>query len=492
MSKVSRPNLITAERRITMHQLSYKLGLVLLLLYSPAIDSSAYGRVDSLQRDFTFFKSILQENYPSLYRYTDKSTLDKKFDSCYATLNDNTTDLEFLKIIKFLFSAIKDGHLYCGPSPQLRQYMNNEANLFPLKIQFIGKACYLASSGYINIPAGTEIISLDHKPVNRLRTDLFKYIVSDGNIETKKYHTLNYAFPYYYLTVFGMRPDFEMVYKIKNGTQKTIKLNAVKGKDIPKDTENGEPQNLLNLKFRNDIAVLTIKTFDSAQLVESGKYFRAFLQSAFEEIKQRKIKKLIIDLRGNSGGRDLYGSLLYTYLTNREFAYYKYLATATKSLPYEQFEINNSSYNHLNPAMLDSVDVHRLLLKNTAHPNLRILQPNKSNFTGQVWFLIDGLSFSATAEFCSIAKSNHRGKFIGEETGGGYYGNTCMQIDTVLPNTKMQISFGTVKYEMAVNKAENNGRGIIPDYIITPTINDIINKKDPQFDFALKLAKGSQ
>ena len=42
-------------------------------------------------------------------------------------------------------------------------------------------------------------------------------------------------------------------------------------------------------------------------------------------------------------------------------------------------------------------------------------------------------------------------------------------------------------YEMAVAKTKFNDRGIIPDYIVIPTIDDIINKQDVQLDNALKL-----
>ena len=42
---------------------------------------------------------------------------------------------------------------------------------------------------------------------------------------------------------------------------------------------------------------------------------------------------------------------------------------------------------------------------------------------------------------------------------------------------------------MAVKKAKYKDRGIIPDYTIIPTINDVIINKDVQINFALKLAK---
>ena len=103
---------------------------------------------------------------------------------------------------------------------------------------------------------------------------------------------------------------------------------------------------------------------------------------------------------------------------------------------------------------------------------------------------MDGLSFSTTAEFCSIAKTNNRGLFIGEETGGGYYGNNCGNfIETLLPNTKFVLSIPTTKYTMEVRPSIYIDRGIIPDIEVLPTIDDIIHKRDVQLNYALKLAE---
>jgi hypothetical protein len=39
---------------------------------------------------------------------------------------------------------------------------------------------------------------------------------------------------------------------------------------------------------------------------------------------------------------------------------------------------------------------------------------------------------------------------------------------------------------MSVRQAKYKDRGIIPDYIIAPSINDYLQNKDPQMDFAMK------
>ncbi len=214
----------------------------------------------------------------------------------------------------------------------------------------------------------------------------------------------------------------------------------------------------LSLEYRpNAIAVMTIKTFANEYLKRTKENFETFLAVSFKELKDKKITKLIIDLRENGGGEDSNGLLLYRYLADEPFQYYASLNSTKRII--------------------------------TDHPNLATQQPEDNNFTGKVEFLIGGKSFSGAAEFSSVARTNSRGVFIGEETAGGYYGNTSgSKIALVLPNTKIRVNVPLTKYVMAVKKVEYKDRGIIPDYIIVPTIDDYIHQNDVQMDFALKLA----
>jgi C-terminal processing protease CtpA/Prc len=110
------------------------------------------------------------------------------------------------------------------------------------------------------------------------------------------------------------------------------------------------------------------------------------------------------------------------------------------------------------------------------------------SFKGKVLFIINGLSFSTTSDFCAIAKSENRGIFVGEETGGGYYGNTSGEtFRTTLPNSKINIAIPKYKYSNAVKKARYQDRGVIPDYVVIPSISDVIIGKDVQLEYALGL-----
>ena len=132
------------------------------------------NRGDSLRLDFSIFRTTLQNNSPSLYRYVDKLKLNVLLDSCYATINSNTTEFNLLNKIKFLMSSIKDGHLYCSPSQKLKQYLNREAMFFPLKLQFIEKKAFMFSPSPYSLPIGTEIISIMYSAAKKCTTSAVK------------------------------------------------------------------------------------------------------------------------------------------------------------------------------------------------------------------------------------------------------------------------------------------------------------------------------
>src|SRR5262249_47562700 len=102
------------------------------------------------------------------------------------------------------------------------------------------------------------------------------------------------------------------------------------------------------------------------------------------------------------------------------------------------------------------------------HPNWGTQQPSKPTFAGKVFILINGGSFSTTSEFLSHAHGRKRVTFIGEESAGGYYGNTSGPgLILTLPNTKLQAYVPLMTYYMAVRGYKAAAHGVVPDYSVT-------------------------
>jgi hypothetical protein len=75
--------------------------------------------------------------------------------------------------------------------------------------------------------------------------------------------------------------------------------------------------------------------------------------------------------------------------------------------------------------------------------------------------------------------------FFGEECGSGYYGNTSgFMVLATLPATRLQVRVPLVLYTMAVDGYPKD-RGIVPDFPVTPTVEDLLAGRDVVMERAL-------
>ncbi|MPR32404.1 S41 family peptidase [Salmonirosea aquatica] len=426
-------------------------------------DSTKFIAPELLAMDFVVFRESLRSEHAGLYRYQDREKLDRLLDSCLLSINKPLTQLDFGKKILFITSAIQDGHTGTNISSLLVNSYLEHVKLFPLYLYFVDQKALISCQNDKHFPVGTEILSINGQPVGQIKRALFRYLPSDGSIETKKAQTLNNngAFPFLYNWIFGNHESFLVQYKTLTGVIKNISVSAAFATDFECKIKNSTNSTKdLDVQYpKNGTAILTIKTFDQNRIKRSGQDFKHFLDEAFETISEKGIQNLTIDVRGNAGGEDTNGALLYSYIAKSPFKYYSSIQTNSKKF-----------------TLADN-------------PLLGWVEPQDSSFKGNVYFLINGLSFSTTSDFCAIAKSNGRGVFIGEETGGGYYGNTSGQtVKVELPNSKIQVIIPKLKYTNDVKKVYFTDRGVMPDYQVIPTVEDLAIGKDVQLQMAIDLA----
>ncbi|WP_336516829.1 S41 family peptidase [Pollutibacter soli] len=411
-----------------------------------------------LQQDFAVFKSMLEKEHPGLYRYLDKASVNRIFDSCFSTLHRPISQLDFAKLITYAISSIKDGHTGTNVSRLLMKYYGESKKLFPVYVYFINDKAFVLCSRIAELSPGCELLSIDSKSVTEIKNKLFQYLPSDGTIESKKMHTLNNgAFFFLFDWIYGSKERFVVQFKDFQGNIKTTVVNADLISDLDCDYENGRGKGKLELSYPiPGAALLAINTFDDSRLAGEN-FFKKFLDSAFSEINRRSVSNLIIDLRGNAGGTDTYGALLYSYLADKPFKYFLSVETTTKKFTLAENELLGKQH------------------------------PQPGAFRGDVYFLVNGLSFSTTADFCAIARGNNRGVFVGEETGGAYNGNTSGRVNQLqLRNSKIMVTIPLVKYINDVPETKQSDRGVIPDFKVLPSIHDILMRRDAQLEFIIE------
>jgi C-terminal processing protease CtpA/Prc len=104
-------------------------------------------------------------------------------------------------------------------------------------------------------------------------------------------------------------------------------------------------------------------------------------------------------------------------------------------------------------------------------------------FEGNIFILINGGGFSTTGHFTSVLQYHNIGTFVGVETGGTYTCNDASK-EIKLDNTRIYVLSPRGTFAAAVEGFPDN-RGIIPDVIIEPKVEDLVIGKDTELEYVL-------
>ncbi len=475
------------------------IAIALPLRAQQATDPQTQFTVEQLKEDLGVLRSSLEEGHAGLYRYSSKVQMDQVFDSTTHAVVRPMTELEFYGLVAPVIAAINDGHTGLMGSRELESYMGRQPFLLPFKLAFVAGTPYLRRnySDHTDLPMGGELLSINGNPMDAIVRTLLTGLPSDGRVETSKYRRLEStsAFGDIYSRMFGITTRFDLTYRSPDdGSTRAVPVDGITAAELTRRGESRYPELArveenrppVELTFRDEIPVLTVKTFGSRTISNAGIDYPEFLRSTFVELADRGARSLIIDVRDNGGGSDEYGKLLAAYLIPDTFEYYRYLEVNSDSFAFlEHTGMSNSNLpqDRLRANGRGSYDL-------LGHPNLGPQRPLQPNFTGDVFILINGRSFSATGEFTSIVHHHGRATFIGEECGAGYYGNTSgMMVMLQLPNSGLRVRIPLVRYTMAVSGYEPLDRGLIPDHHVEPTIEEVLTGRDAVMEYALQLIR---
>jgi len=458
-----------------------------------AFDPQKKYPAEALKEDLKVLWDMLEEGHGGFDRYTPASMLKKSFDEAMKGLTGPLTEFDFYLRLLPLIAEVKDGHTRAQISPPAGAFLDDQPIVIPVGLRFLGgKACIFRNlSEDRGIQEGAELLTINAMPVGEILSKLLPLIPNDAGIQTRKLRQLEYpaTFGRLFALRFG-RPDSYRIrlrlYQSKDVQEITVP--GIKGKDVVRilyerypDAATRRP--LYELSFRGTAAILTIRGFGDDPGKGSLPY-PEFLNNAFRTLEEKKTPNLIIDLRGNGGGRDEYGKLLFAHVMDRPFLYYK--ALETKKDHYDLFRFTDESPKDVEDLAKQVKQNGRGWFDVLAHPNSGLQQPENPGFIGRVAILLDGLSFSATGETTSLFHFYKKAVFFGEECGAGYYGNTSgFMVMATLPNTRIQIRIPLVLYTVAVDGYPKD-RGIVPEVPVSPTIEDLLTGRDPVLERALQ------
>jgi len=436
--------------RITMDDTQARSKLA--YLFNPA--AALMFTEEDMQKDFIQLRSLLENDHCCLYEYTGKEEFDRIFDEHFKLIDRPMRADQFFKLTASIVAKV--GCMHTALWMPGAFFDTGSDNLFPLQVKLIEEklvvsGCY---NGAPQVPVGSIILEINDRTAgdifDELRTitsaDALNPYFIDSQIEKR--------FAMFYASLFGFPDKYSVTYTLPGKkTQVTANLYPTDIGSVRNVVFANSDHPPLGLEFIEDqsTAIITVQTFSYYDRVD---YFRDFMDDAFLKIKDKGIKNLILDLRGNDGGDPFCSVILYSYLEKRAVPYF--------AEPYGKYA-----------ELADPIPV----------------APN--HFTGRLFILLDGRCGSTNGHFSALLKYHRIGKFVGTPSGSTYKCNAGSNTEVRLDKTRLILTFGRSTFAAAV-EGMDKASPIMPDHPVQVKYQDFLDGKDVFMETTLGIIKNAK
>lgn len=459
--------------------------------------------VEQALQDFDVLRKALEEAHGGLYRYNSKSETDKYFAALRARITAPLSDRAFRALIADVIARGRDGHARLEYDSVTTAGLTSRP-LLPIRVALEDERMVVVSNDTPSdstIIPGMEVLSINRRSPKVLLEALLPLIPGDGFIMTGKRARFARNLPQNLFLYVDSSTTFKIVARSTEGKSASATLVGVNAAERAKNNNpinaavrasmaalNGEAGNVtLSMHAPASggsptIARIKVRAFDGAS-------FNDDVDAAIRTAREQSARSIILDLRGNGGGVDLYGAYLVSRFLTQPFRYFDRIHLSTIAPTFATWKA--STFEELrNGTVPDANGGH--LVKASLHAGVEMQPPAEKPFTGSLIVLIDGESFSTTADVAATLHHHKRARFVGEETAGGYSGNTSgLNAQITLPNSKLRLKIMMYDYYNAVSAAPTGsamwGRGTIPDEIVTRRMSDVLNRTDAPLSRAIAM-----
>lgn len=455
---------------------------------------------EKLLRDIELLYQALDKYHSGMYWYTSKDSFDVAYDNTRNQITRDMNILEFHKLISPLVGLTREDHTDISLPDDVKEKIDSTAMLLPLSVVFLGDKLYCVKNGSdrnLNIE-GKEIERINGQTPEEIVLQTGTLFASDGYIKPVKYSDMEgLSFSRYYYYYFGNIDTFQVQFKESEAVLQlaALTLDQIRAnlkKKYP--AKNGKKKEELEFRLLTDsIGYLGVHSFSNSDISKSAMHnnYRDLLNTSFKTIHDKQLSTLIIDVSQNGGGTEGNEGVLYSYLGDNYRKYLKVRAKAQKAI------LDNGVDE---PIVLKTFGFWERVFENRKMPDggyerkknagygLMAYQKEPSyKFTGKVYVIISPVTYSGGSEFSNMMYTRKRATFVGQETGGGFYGNTSgYSRELTLPHSKITIDIPALQFVMNVNGLPF-GRGVIPDHPVIPEFNDYVNGESTALKYILDL-----
>ena len=456
---------------------------------SPTVVTSS-----DLLADAAVLRDAFEALHPGLYRYNDSLSLAVQFEELRETLHrDLNLPQAYLAFSRFA-AAIRCGHTYANFWNQPER-VRDEVLLGPNKLPFtfllIERRMLVQQDATQHrvLPHGSEILSIDGRPVGDILDSLIQLVPADGSNDRKRLYELRVsgvgeyeAFDVYYPLLFPIvEGAVELTYRNPDGVapEPVAVQTVTRAERLERIVERYGPQpetydDLWQFELWDDsTAYLRLGTF---VIWKMDLDWVEFLRVAFDTIAARGIDNLVLDLRGNAGGDDAVLSMLERYLvwktiTEQPLKELLRYETVPHNLEPYLDTWDNSFKDRTGSVVRVSDRFYTWATIVSGRAQARTRRPHRDAFAGNTFVLIDAANSSATFMLASLLQQQKLATLVGQATGGSRRGiNGGQMFFLRLPNSGIEVDLPLIGY---FPDSDQPDAGIEPDMAIDPIVTDV-------------------
>jgi len=391
-----------------------------------------------LLEELVLVQEKLYEIHPEPYHFISQKEFEERAGYLKSSLQPMTKE-DWYVALAGIISALHDGHtalLY--PNEDREKYFNQGGKLFPFRVDLDDEQRVTVRSHLLQDETldSAAILEINRKPINEVIDRMYQMTFG----ESKVFRNTQIAnrFGRMYWLLHGHTDSVLLKVRLVNGdiSERHIaclssaqydSLGRVLFPVLPAPQRTH--MNFTSMKGRN-AGLLTLHDFSTY------KGYRDSIKTVFQQIQERGIDTLFLDLRGNGGGEHYITEEVNHYLLKtpwvlvskakikmshafysafpRPLRIFRFLpkkpvlklaaAVMTKNTKIEQITVDRDSVSRK--------PVYEI------HTRPRQHYSKEYFYEGTVYLLTDRNSYSMSGMFAAIMKDYHRAIIVGEETGG--------------------------------------------------------------------------
>lgn len=433
---------------------------------------------EELRADFAQMYGGLKSAHFDLYAFTPQRELDRRYVQLLGQIDRPMSRFEAMILFELFAAEVRMGHTRIdSPTADWNAYRKDGGKGFPLQIRVVDGRTYVAKnlSGIEAVRPGDEILRLNGQNMQPWLQRTERHVSAETAYMA--HSLMDYDFAIYLWVELGAVDGFEILVRQAGSTVRQIHLPARTSAEMeaarllqPADLDLENPLREAKLLDQH-IAYLRPGPFYNVEAKTGADEwdvsgFREFIDHAFDQFLEAGASRLIIDLRGNPGGDNLFSDVMVAWFATRPFRFASQFKIKVSA---ESIAANTARIEHdaaaAGPVSQEFAELyaqHRI--GDVADFAIPQTAPRAGKrFEGKVFVLIDRQSYSNAVAVAALVQDYQFGVIVGEATSDMATTYGAME-QFALDHTGLKV--GYPKARIVRPNGDLRSRGVAPDIAI--------------------------